>query len=130
MGELWRMFPAAVVVLVLSWLPAGCCCLPVVKNRDPQFDQVKKGMSEEAVLKLLGTPYTYQPKAAGVWTYPRMTLEELQEDPSRNLETRDVLLVYFKDGKVVKTYRRTGDEFRQPRPRRPGEVTSPASPGD
>jgi outer membrane protein assembly factor BamE (lipoprotein component of BamABCDE complex) len=113
-----RIFTAVVAVLSLSSLPAGCCCLPVGKSRDPKFDQVKSGMSEEAVLKLLGTPYTYQPKAAGVWTYPRMTLQELQEDPSRNLETRDVLLVYFKDGNVVKTYRRTGEEFRQPRPPR------------
>jgi outer membrane protein assembly factor BamE (lipoprotein component of BamABCDE complex) len=125
-----RVFRAAVVVLALCWLPAGCCCLPVGKSRDPKFDQVKNGMSEEAVLKLLGTPYTYQPHAAGVWLYPRMTLEELHEDPSRNLETRDVILIYFRDGKVDNTYRRTGEEFRQPRPRRPGEITSPAAPGD
>jgi outer membrane protein assembly factor BamE (lipoprotein component of BamABCDE complex) len=125
----WRLIASA-AVLAVSCVTAGCCCLPVGRSRDPKFDQVKNGMSEKAVLELLGDPYTYQPHASGVWTYPRMTLEEFHADPSRNLETRDVILVYFKAGNVDKTYRRTGEEFRQPRPRRPGEVTSPAAPGD
>lgn len=114
-----RIFAVVVAMLMLSSLSAGCCCLPIGRSRDPKFNQVQQGMSEEAVVKLLGTPYTYQPRAAGVWTYPRMTLEELHEDPSRNQETRDVLLVYFKDGNVAKTYRVTGEEFRKPRPRKP-----------
>src|SRR5262245_37202198 len=47
----------------------------LVQQRDPAFDQVKKGMTEQEVLALLGdVTYTYQPGGAGVWTYPRRTL--------------------------------------------------------
>ena len=87
-------------------------------GRDPAFEEIKKGMSEDEVLARLGKPYMYQPKASGVWTYPRMSLEEFHDDPSRRFETKDVIFIYFRDGKVDNTYRKTGAEFRQPRPPR------------
>jgi hypothetical protein len=86
--------------------------------RDPKFDQVQVGMTEAEVYQLLGElPYISIPGGSVCFTSPRLTLEEFHQNPSRNREIQDVITIYFKDGKVTKTYRQTGEEFRQPRPR-------------
>jgi predicted Zn finger-like uncharacterized protein len=104
-----------IIIVVIVLLATGGGGLG---GRDPQFDQVKKGMSEDEVVKMLGaTSWSYQPKGVGIWTYPRMTMEDIQKNPSRNREILDVIFVYFRDGKVDNIYRKTGAEFRQPPPR-------------
>jgi hypothetical protein len=90
----------------------------LVQERDPKFDQVQEGMTEQEVLALLGDQsFQYQPGAVGIWTYPRRTFDEHQREPHRNKEIEDVIFVYFRDGKVDNIYRVTGEEFRRPRPR-------------
>jgi hypothetical protein len=84
-------------------------------NTDPVFEQIKKGMAEEDVVQVLGEPaWSYQPRAVGIWTYPRMSMQEVVENQERNRDIRDVIFVYFRDGKVDNIYRKTGEEFRQP----------------
>lgn len=105
----------AIVVLVVV---IGGGNFPGLPARDPKFDQIQKGMTEAEVLELLSAhAYTYTPKAVGIWTYPRRTLEEHLQDPSRNTEIQDVIFVYFREGNVDNIYRVTGEEFRKPRPR-------------
>jgi hypothetical protein len=87
-------------------------------TRDPKFDQVQRGMTEGEVIELLGdAAYIRVPGASGCWTYPRLTLEEFHQNPNRNRDIEDVITIYFRDGKVVDTYRQTGAEFRRPRPK-------------
>jgi hypothetical protein len=87
-------------------------------DRDPKFDRVTVGMTEDEVVRLLDGPaWDRTPGASGIWTFPRSTFHENQENPNRKYEIQDVIFVYFRNGKVADIYRKTGAEFRQPRPR-------------
>lgn len=98
------------VVLVLVFSGGG---------KDPKFEQIKKGMTEQEVVDLLGeTAWSYQKGAVGIWTYPRVTQDDVMQNQERSKEIKDVIFVYFQDGKVSGIYRKSGADFRKPRPGR------------
>lgn len=114
-GLLVLVLGAAVVILLNGDNRLGSV---VGHDRDPKFDQVKVGMTEDEVVSLLDGPaWDHTPGASAIWTYPRSTFQENQENPNRKYDIQDVIFVYFREGKVGAIYRKTGAEFRQPRPR-------------
>ena len=116
-GGIGLALVAGLIVLVVV-LGHGGGGVSSTSSRDPTFDQIQKGMSEAHVIDLLGDKaYIRVPGASGCWTYPRLTLDEFHQDPSRNRDVKDVITIYFRDGKVIDIYRQTGAEFRRPRPR-------------
>lgn len=97
---------------------AGLILLFVFVVGGSKFGKVKEGMSEQEVRDLLGPPFRDTPgdpafggPKIAMWTHPPLGQGE-QFDPTKTSKVKEILVVFFENGKVKTTQRVTESDAR------------------